>query len=64
MNGDEVARRNREEPYGRDMLLLALSGYDAPGDSGSPSYGFDHHLVKPVDSDNLARLIGEGAEAS
>jgi len=27
-------------------------------------HGFDYHLVKPVDPDYLARLIGEVAPAS
>lgn len=65
MDGYQVARRIREEPHGRRMLLLALSGYDSPGDSKrSSDHGFDYHLLKPVDPDHLARLIGEGAEAS
>jgi two-component system, chemotaxis family, CheB/CheR fusion protein len=47
------------------MLLVALTGYGSPGDSQrSSEHGFDHHLVKPVDSDHLARLLSLGAEAS
>jgi len=65
MDGYQVAKRIREEPHGRGMLLLALSGYESPGESKhSPEYGFDYHLVKPVDPDHLARLIREGVEAS
>ena len=43
---------------GRGMLLMALTGYDSPGDrQRSTEHGFDHHLVKPVDPDRLARLL-------
>ena len=63
MDGYQVAKRIREDPHGRGMLLLALTGYDSPGDSKrSLDHGFDFHLVKPVDPDHLARLMGEGAE--
>jgi len=62
MDGYQVARRIREEPHGRGMLLLALTGYGSPGDgSCAPEHGFDFHLVKPVDPDQLARLLSEGA---
>jgi signal transduction histidine kinase/ActR/RegA family two-component response regulator len=65
MDGYEVARRIRDLPYGRDMLLLALSGYGSPGDAKrSAEHGFDYHLVKPVDPDRLTRMIHEGGEAS
>ena len=60
MDGYQVARRIRQEPHGRDMLLLALTGYGSPEDSKrSAAHGFDHHLVKPVDPDRLAHLIRE-----
>jgi CheY-like chemotaxis protein/anti-sigma regulatory factor (Ser/Thr protein kinase) len=65
MDGYQVAKRIREEPHGRGMLLLALTGYGSPGDSQrSSEHGFDHHLVKPVDPDHLARLLSQGAEVS
>ena len=65
MDGYHVARRIREKPQGRGMLLLALTGHGSPGDPRhSLERGFDRHLVKPVDPDYLARLIGEGAEGA
>jgi nitrogen-specific signal transduction histidine kinase/CheY-like chemotaxis protein len=65
MDGYQVARRIREKPQGRGMLLLALTGHDSPGDSKhSLEHGFDYHLVKPVDPDYLASLIGERVEGS
>jgi PAS domain S-box-containing protein len=60
MDGYEIARRIREAPQGRRMLLLALTGYGSAVDATrSTEQGFDHHLVKPVDAAHLARLIGE-----
>ena len=65
MDGYQVARRIREEPSGRDMLLLALTGYDSPDDAKrSSEHGFDYHLVKPVNPEHLARLISQGAGAA
>lgn len=50
MNGYEVARELRRLPFGRDMVLAALTGYGQPGDrEKSAMAGFDAHLVKPVD---------------
>ena len=63
MDGYQIARRIREEPHGRGMLLVALTGYGAPDDvRRSAEHGFDHHLVKPVDPEQIARLIGGAAE--
>jgi len=65
MDGYEVARRIRAKPRGRGMLLLALTGHASPDDSKhSLAHGFDYHLVKPVDPDYLARLIGDMSQGS
>jgi len=41
---------------------VALTGYGFPSDlQRSAEAGFDHHLVKPVDPDELARLLTENA---
>ena len=65
MDGYQVARRIREKPEGRSMLLVALTGYGSPDDSRhSLEHGFDYHLVKPVDPDYLERLISSGVEGS
>ena len=63
MNGYQVAERIREEPHGRSMLLLALTGYYSPGDE-ERSFGsaFDYQLLKPIDTNVLARLLSEGTE--
>jgi CheY-like chemotaxis protein len=65
MDGYQIAKRIRAEPYGGDMLLLALTGYgDTAYRKNSSDDGFDHHLVKPVDLNQLARLLNEGPGGS
>jgi PAS domain S-box-containing protein len=63
MDGYEVARRLRGEPGLEEVLLIALTGYGRDEDRRRcREVGFDHHLVKPVDSDALQRLCaGSGA---
>lgn len=68
LNGQEVAKRIRQECWGGRMLLIATTGWSAKDDvQRSWEAGFDHHLVKPVDPDTLRRLIHsrpvEGATA-
>jgi signal transduction histidine kinase len=62
-NMEEVARRIRSHPHGRNMLLLGLT--DGSGGSERRSEdAFDYRLVRPVDVDYLGRLVSRGAEAS
>lgn len=50
LGGLEVARHVRERPYGRDIVLLALTGYARETDRlAARAAGFDAHLVKPVE---------------
>jgi CheY-like chemotaxis protein len=59
LSGYDVARRLRESPQFASTLLIALTGYDGPeAHALSSAAGFDHHLSKPVDFDELARLLG------
>lgn len=58
MNGYEVCRRIREQPWGKNMLLVALTGWGQPEDrQRSTAAGFDHHLVKPVDLHQVMKLV-------
>lgn len=58
MNGYEVARRIRREPWGRRMTLIALTGWGQEEDrKHSEEAGFDYHLVKPVEAPALTRLL-------
>ena len=57
ISGFEVAQRLRQG-HGRDMLLVALTGYGQPEDRRrTQEAGFDHHLLKPVDMDALREVI-------
>ena len=58
MNGYEVARRMRASPRGRDVLLVAITGWGQESDrKRSRAAGFDHHLVKPMELEHLIPLL-------
>ena len=58
MNGYEVAQALRAEPEGRDILLIALSGWGQTEDKErAVSSGFNHHVTKPADPDEVEQLI-------
>jgi PAS domain S-box-containing protein len=60
MNGYEAARHMRQEPWGKDMLLVALTGWGQEEDKRRAfEAGFDHHLTKPVDPAALVKLLAE-----
>jgi signal transduction histidine kinase/CheY-like chemotaxis protein len=62
MDGYEVARRVREQPRWRHVVLVALTGWGQEEDRlRSRDAGFDHHLVKPTDMHNLQELFAEVA---
>jgi PAS domain S-box-containing protein len=59
MNGYDAARRIRAEPWGRSLVLVAVTGWGQDSDRiRSREAGFDHHLVKPVDLAELKRMLG------
>lgn len=58
MDGYEVARRIRANPANRGIMLIALTGWGQKEDrERSTAAGFDHHLVKPADIDQLRQLL-------
>lgn len=58
LNGFEVARRIRELPFGRDAVLVAVTGWGQADDRArSREAGFDAHLVKPVNNQELTKLM-------
>ncbi len=65
MSGYEVARRLRALPEGRNMLLIAVTGYGGhENQMQCQAAGFDHHIVKPVDFDALKALIDSYASTA
>ena len=58
LNGYDAARRIREQPWGKTMMLIALTGWGQEEDRRqSKDAGFDAHLVKPVDYGALMELL-------
>ena len=59
LDGYEVARRIRAQPWGRRITLVALTGWGQESDRRrSGEAGFDSHMVKPLDLDKLTELLG------
>jgi PAS domain S-box-containing protein len=62
LNGYEVARALRREPWGAGITLIALTGWGQESDRQKAiDAGFDRHLTKPIDPDALEALMSEGA---
>jgi CheY-like chemotaxis protein len=60
IDGYQVARNVRGAPDGKALFLVALTGYGGSQQRRQAlDAGFDLHLVKPVDPDELARLLKE-----
>jgi CheY-like chemotaxis protein len=58
LDGLEVARRIRADPSTSGLLLIAMTGSSDPRDrAASLAVGFDHHLVKPVNPEELRALL-------
>jgi PAS domain S-box-containing protein len=68
LNGYEATRRIREQPWGRSVAIIALTGWGREGDKErSREAGCDGHLVKPVSLPELETLLAElgcGGEGS
>jgi len=61
MDGYELARRFREQPRYRDLVLVALTGYGRDEDrSAAHAAGFDDHLVKPAEVEALEGVLANG----
>lgn len=60
LNGYEVARELRKEPSLNATYLVALTGWGSSEDKRkSKEAGFDQHLTKPVDTEEVERLLSE-----
>ncbi len=60
LNGYEAAKTIRQQPGGKEAVLIAVSGWGEDIDrQRSKNAGFDHHLVKPLDPDALTNLLAE-----
>jgi CheY-like chemotaxis protein/anti-sigma regulatory factor (Ser/Thr protein kinase) len=58
IDGYDVARRLRKHATTKDIGLVALTGYGQSEDKrNATAAGFDEHLTKPVDADDLLKTI-------
>ena len=61
-NGFDATRRIRAQPWGSDLVVIALTGWGQESDRAqSRAAGCDAHLIKPVDLAQLDRLFAEAA---
>ncbi len=58
MNGYDVCRRVRGEPWGRSIVIVAVTGWGQEEDRRrSHETGFDQHMLKPIDLPELEKLL-------
>lgn len=57
-SGHEVARFLRRQPWARQMLIVALSGWKRDRDRAlAREAGFDYQLTKPADVESLVEWL-------
>ena len=60
LNGYDAARKIREQPWGKNAVLIALTGWGQRQDRRrTQEVGFDAHLTKPVNYKALAELLSK-----
>ncbi len=58
ISGIDACRRIRSHPWGKSIVIVALTGWGQGNDRRSTKEaGFDAHLVKPVNYDELLQLL-------
>jgi len=58
LNGYKVCEILRARPRGRDIVIIAQTGWGQTEDrQRTRDAGFDHHLVKPIDPSGLIALL-------
>ena len=65
MSGYEIAERVRSAEWGKQALLLALTGWGQQDDKKKArAAGFDHHFTKPVDLREIEQVLADFAKQS
>lgn len=65
MNGYEVCRQIRAQAWGRDIVLVAQTGWGQDDDRArTRAAGFDIHLTKPLEASVLAEVIRQRATSA
>ncbi len=58
LTGYEACRRIRRQPGGKELVIIAQTGWGQEEDrQRTHQAGFDHHLVKPVEPTALMKLL-------
>jgi CheY-like chemotaxis protein/two-component sensor histidine kinase len=58
LNGYESCRRIRQQPWGEQPVIIAITGWGQDDDKRrSQEAGFNYHIVKPIDPDALEKLL-------
>jgi PAS domain S-box-containing protein len=64
LNGYEIARIIRRAPHGRDVTLVAVTGWGQENDKAQATEaGFNHHFTKPVEPDAITALLARPSTA-
>jgi CheY-like chemotaxis protein len=62
-NGFEVAKRMREQPVHKSIVLVAMTGYGQETDRQlSQEAAFDHRLIKPADFRQVRGILATVSE--
>jgi CheY-like chemotaxis protein len=60
LDGYGACRLIRQEPWGQQVMLVALTGWGQDAHrQRTKEAGFDYHLVKPADPNELRRLLSQ-----
>jgi CheY-like chemotaxis protein len=63
LNGYETARKIREQPWGKNVVLVALTGSGQDEDrQKSKDAGFNDHIIKPVSYATLLKVLADNDE--
>jgi CheY-like chemotaxis protein len=65
ISGYETARLMREKHWGKDATIVALTGWGQAEDRRrTHEFGFDAHLIKPVDLAGLTDVLESASTKS
>ena len=60
VDGKELAHELKSHPDSREIPIVAVTGYDAPGSrEAALAAGYDEYLTKPIDAKKFASQVGE-----
>ena len=60
LNGYDLAQKIRQQPWGKTVILIALSGWFGPGDlERGREAGFNNFLLKPFGREELSTVLAE-----